>query len=896
MNKNPLKTPLLTGFIFLAGMAFAQEGKTSLYKNVRAMPGGSLGDMIVVNDSSGNMVPLAVGSNGQCLLVVSGRPAWGACPSTGVGGLAAGTVLFSDGSNVTGDSTNFTWDPTNHVLTSSAGFNSGIAGGMLFQMANDTSTGTAAGKLVKSSSGKAVTILTTDKSGILGVCLLNCGTAGTATIATGIFAPCQFDGGTTADHYIVASTTAAGKCHDAGSSVPTLNQIVGRIFATNGGAGTYSAFFYSPDNSSSSGTITGVTAGTGLSGGGSSGPVTVSLSTPVSIANGGTNATTFTAGSIPFYDSSGGGKFGEDNNGLFWDKTNRRLCVRCQATAARYATDLYGQTSVQGAFYLQQAGVPTFTISQVGTAGTTAYQYRVAANYGSLQSVSSTIQTTTGNGVLTGSNFNRLTFTSIPSGATSLSIYRVASAGSPATTGLIGTASATAATFDDTGLSASGTSPAALANSTGYFGVGDTAPQLPIATAPDYQIGQEMEVPAGMALAQLTAGGTLGVGTYYYVVTAVDPKGGESRPSAEVNLPIASGSTNAILLTWNDVLGAASYKVYRSSSAGTETFLGNSGSAFLLDTGTTPGATLPPTVSNAFATYFAGQRNYLLGQALTGASTFLGSHAALGINGFPNRHHDLEVYGLAHVSGKLEVGSLSAPFANLLAQSAGNPGATTYTYYVCLLFGTSMDAQCSSATSNTAGNASLSVTNFNVISWDYVPGTAAVKVWKTVGPGAQGLITCAQGSLSFCTDQTGVGDGTTGPGAGTDSTGGLSFGGHLTASGGTPNGTCTGCGSGFSITFAAGSSDAAGTMEINTGTGPSASGTATLVFATPFGTNLPVVIPTLVNGTTTWNARATVISTLPTTAHVDFNWDNNSVALGASQTPAVRISYIVVGK
>jgi hypothetical protein len=52
----------------------------------------------------------------------------------------------------------------------------------------------------------------------------------------------------------------------------------------------------------------------------------LSLTTPLSVANGGTNTSTaFTAGSVVFAGS--GGTYTQDNSGLFWDNTNKRLGI-----------------------------------------------------------------------------------------------------------------------------------------------------------------------------------------------------------------------------------------------------------------------------------------------------------------------------------------------------------------------------------------------------------------------------------------------------------------------------------------------------------------------------------------------------------------------------------------
>ena len=101
--------------------------------------------------------------------------------------------------------------------------------------------------------------------GVIGVCLLNCGTTGIATIGTYLSAPCAMDGGpVTPGDVVSASPTVRGFCNDEGNTVAQSGvQTIGRISKANsGGSGTLAQidFFLgdltSPGGSSGSGTVT----------------------------------------------------------------------------------------------------------------------------------------------------------------------------------------------------------------------------------------------------------------------------------------------------------------------------------------------------------------------------------------------------------------------------------------------------------------------------------------------------------------------------------------------------------------------------------------------------------------------------------------------------------------
>lgn len=98
-------------------------------------------------------------------------------------------------------------------------------------------------------------------------------------------------------------------------------------------------------------------------------------------------------------------------------------------------------------------------------------------------------------------------------------------------------------------------------------------------------------------------GGSLGAGTYFYVVTAITSKG-ESDKSAETSITTTAPSSR-VTVSWNVYPGATSYNVYRGTTSGGENIVFNvsgGSTTSLVDNGTnttlgTPPASVIPIVS-----------------------------------------------------------------------------------------------------------------------------------------------------------------------------------------------------------------------------------------------------------------------------------------------------------
>jgi hypothetical protein len=134
--------------------------------------------------------------------------------------------------------------PTFALQTVYAGtsFDTLTQGRLNFEMCNDGTTGTSLNFLAVynvANPSCAVKATTANTDGVIGVVSNGSGTSGNAVITYRGYVPCSFDGSTTAGDFVVASTSNAGDCHDAGATRPTEVQVLGRVESTNSGIGTY---------------------------------------------------------------------------------------------------------------------------------------------------------------------------------------------------------------------------------------------------------------------------------------------------------------------------------------------------------------------------------------------------------------------------------------------------------------------------------------------------------------------------------------------------------------------------------------------------------------------------------------------------------------------------------
>lgn len=93
-----------------------------------------------------------------------------------------------------------------------------------------------------------------------------------------------------------------------------------------------------------------------------------------------------------------------------------------------------------------------------------------------------------------------------------------------------------------------------------------------------------LSIPSTSFIYTLTTGGSINAGTYYYKVVALDIMSNQTLPSTEVNVT-TTGSTSSVILRWQPVSSAVTYRVYRGTSSGGENVYFTVSSPIFTDTG-----------------------------------------------------------------------------------------------------------------------------------------------------------------------------------------------------------------------------------------------------------------------------------------------------------------------
>jgi len=163
-----------------------------------------------------------------------------------------------------------------------------------------------------------------------------------------------------------------------------------------------------------------------------------------------------------------------------------------------------------------------------------------------------------------------------------------------------------------------------LRNMPNALGIGlTTVPQLGIDVGSGTVQGFALPTPSLTGISPLPIG-SLGAGTYYYVVTAIDADGGETLASGELDATVDGVTTTGIQVLWGEVPNTKEYRLYKGTATGVYTEYITTTTIDYVDIGTAGTAGSPPSTNpNAYGT--------LLGHGGIAIGYGLDSTRALGI-------------------------------------------------------------------------------------------------------------------------------------------------------------------------------------------------------------------------------------------------------------------------
>lgn len=134
----------------------------------------------------------------------------------------------------------------------------------------------------------------------------------------------------------------------------------------------------------------------------------------------------------------------------------------------------------------------------------------------------------------------------------------------------------------------------------GVAPVSEEAPAPIFAVTVGGTIPAALTTPTGVGATPSGSGGLMAGGTYYYKVSALNAFG-ETLASAEASAVVPGGGTGSVSVSWTNVAGATSYRIYRGTAPGAQAVYYTDAGTPFVDTGAANTAGTVPTANTTTA-------------------------------------------------------------------------------------------------------------------------------------------------------------------------------------------------------------------------------------------------------------------------------------------------------